>query len=432
MGPVSAVYVPSRNPDQMEEPCVCVVGCGYVGRHLVEAFVGAKVRVLGLDVDEARVAALEAGRKEWDPEGRASFRLVADIGASPLAPIGLFCIAVPTNVRADGTVDDGPLRAAAETVSRLVGNGATVVVESSVAVGMTRNVVGPIVDRAGRDYSLGFSPEREGPKIVSGRDQASLARVCEWYGRAFSRLVPVSSLETAEMAKLYENCFRMVNIAYATEAADACDLLDIDHREVVAACATKPFGFMPFHAGLGVGGHCIPVNPAYLRATCELPLLEQATRTTLARPGRMAAQVHAQAEQTGEEGPGAYLVLGVGFKAGEANTAHSPGLALARALRDEHGARVLLADPVLGRDDPVRQEFNIVDLGGPNMAALLRLHRIGAVCVAVRQPGTDHARLARECLAADIPLFDFAGPEKETERTPSPVNHGLPGRCGIL
>lgn len=182
------------------------------------------------------------------------------------------------------------------------------------------------------------------PKVVSGLDDVipgSLDAVVRLYGRVFDSIVPVSKPEVAEMCKLYENCQRMMCIAYANEMADACKGLDIDAFEVSRAAATKPFGYMPYTPSLGVGGHCIPVNPYYLLSNCEFPLLEACADKMNKRPATQAQKIvdelrgtsKLQRRDSGIELSKRILVVGMGFKAGQDHLVNSPGLQLAKELQ---------------------------------------------------------------------------------------------------
>ena len=198
------------------------------------------------------------------------------------------------------------------------------------------------------------------PKVISALDSVtanSLAAITKLYSPVFDQLVPVSSPEVAEMTKLYENCQRMVCIAYANEMADACDGLGIDPYEVTAAARTKPFGFAPFFPGLGVGGHCIPVNPFYLLSNCAFPLLEHATATMWERPRRIAQRALDRLRaRAAVDGSGAavrkprVLVAGLGFKRGQSNLSNSPGVELVKTLSVSREVDVMWADALVPQE----------------------------------------------------------------------------------
>jgi nucleotide sugar dehydrogenase len=194
------------------------------------------------------------------------------------------------------------------------------------------------------------------PKIVSGLDAASLDSISQLYGRVFKTLLPVSTPEVAEMTKLYENCQRMVCAAYANEMADACNALGIDAWEVSEAAASKPFGYVPFRPGPGIGGHCIPVNPYYLLSTCSMPILEHATTTSWQRPAEIAKRFmqtllrenyHTSTTTTAKTERPRVLVVGVGFKRGQSVMSNSPGAGIIRSLLCGWDMYVEFADPLV-------------------------------------------------------------------------------------
>lgn len=197
------------------------------------------------------------------------------------------------------------------------------------------------------------------PKIVSGLDATSLESISRLYGRVFHNLLPVSSPEVAEMTKLYENCQRIVCAAYANEMANACDTIGIDAFEVSQAAASKPFGYLPFRPGPGIGGHCIPVNPYYLLSTCSMPLLEQATTMSWQRPAEVAKHfVQSLLSERAVSHPTAtadasalrILVVGVGFKRGQSVMSNSPGAAILRTLKSEYNLHTEFADPLVSAE----------------------------------------------------------------------------------
>ncbi|KAJ3173893.1 hypothetical protein HDU87_007303 [Geranomyces variabilis] len=320
---------------------VVICGVGYVGLHLVETF-SKRFRVIAFDVSEARCELL---RKQF----AGSPRVVVTSKPDDMTGFDLCCISVPTLLKKgnDG-IDASYVEKAVEIVGRYAAPNSTVVMESSVTVGMTRDFLAPLRDK---QVFVGFSPERvdpgrtvpscdQIPKVISGIDQASLDSVKSYYERVFDMVVPVATMETAEMSKLYENCFRMINIAYANEIADQCMKHGIDPYEMIRACSTKPFGFMPFHPGLGVGGHCIPVNPWYLFTNNDLPLLRAATEATAQRPidkaNLLIEELH----------PESVLIVGVAFKPGQSVMSYAPQVSFANALK-EKGVRVAYYDPLV-------------------------------------------------------------------------------------
>ncbi|KAM0239625.1 hypothetical protein ACHAP5_008196 [Fusarium lateritium] len=365
-------------------PLVAVIGVGFVGTGLVDSF-SSKYEVMGFDISEDRLDFL---RGEFSARPNVSFTS----NESDLSNATHFLISVPTLLRSDKTIDLSYLQSALRRVEQWARPGCTVVIESSVSVGLTRQLLGPIAEAKG--LFAGMSPERIDPgrveppmrsipKVVSGLDDVvpgSLNSVVRLYERVFDSIVPVSKPEVAEMCKLYENCQRMMCIAYANEMADACRGLGIDAFEVSQAAATKPFGYMPYTPSLGVGGHCIPVNPYYLLANCEFPLLEACAEKMNKRPADMAKRIvgelmgsgKLQRRDSGIDINKKVLVVGMGFKAGQDHLVNSPGLQLAKELKrldmDVHFADSLVKQsavpdiPRLADEDWTTQELETFDM----------------------------------------------------------------------
>ena len=377
---------------------VGVIGVGYVGVHLVTTF-GKKFKVIGYDLSKARVEYLQS-----TPEISENSNIKLQYVTDGLETCDLFCISVPTLLRSDRSVDDSYVRSAGKTVEVFAKKGSTVVMESSVSVGMTRSILGHLRKK---DIYVGFSPERvdpgrtvpscdEIPKIISGLDADSLENVKKYYGEVFDTVVPVSSSETAEMCKLYENCFRMVNIAYANEAADQCARHNIDVYEMIKACSTKPFGFMPFYPGLGIGGHCIPVNPFYLDTNCDFKLLMEATHTTLQRPQQKAEEVITKYTTAHN-----ILVVGVAFKPGESYTMNAPGLEFAKSLKNDYNKNVMVLDPLVTN----LKEFKTYTF--EETLNNIKSKNIDLVVVAVKQHKIDYDMLQNTSFQNNVPFVNF-------------------------
>ncbi|KAL6867123.1 nucleotide sugar dehydrogenase [Trichoderma novae-zelandiae] len=342
-------------PDSRPAPLVAVIGVGYVGEHLVDVF-SRRFSVLGFDVSEARVKDLSA---KYSNNGRVS----VTSAATRLSEASHFLISVPTLLLPDKSVDTSYLRSALATVGKHAPRGSTVVFESSVAVGMTRQLLGPLALSHG--WFAGMSPERvdpgrtepaayEIPKVISALDDlvpGSLASIQKLYSAAFNKVVTVSQPEVAEMTKLYENCQRMMCISFANEMANACVPLGIDPFEVCRAAATKPFGYMSYAPGLGVGGHCIPVNPYYLLSTSQFPLLKAASESMYARPAAIGQRAIDLLYAKGFAGVlPRVLVVGMGFKRGQSHLVNSPGLELAKSLVLSEKVTVSFADPLVAQE----------------------------------------------------------------------------------
>lgn len=353
MAPVTT-SVNAPTPSKLDKK-VCVVGVGYVGEHLVTVF-AKEYNVFGFDVSPSRVEYLQT---TYGNISNLSFSSDENV----LVGADMYCISVPTLLRDDKTIDDTYVKAAAATVSKYAKPGSLVVMESSVFVGMTRDVLGQLREKG---VFVAFSPERvdpgrtvpaadEIPKIIAGMDIESGDAIKRMYGDVFNKVVPVSTMETAEMCKLYENCFRVTSICFANETADACAKHGIDPVEMVNACATKPFGFMPFYPGVGVGGHCLSVNSVFLAHNNDMPFLMKAHEYNHARPAKKANDV-------ARDYPDAkrVLVVGVGFKPGQSVVSYSPGMGFANALAKHDGMHVMAYDPLVDHESPLVKSLDFV------------------------------------------------------------------------
>jgi len=271
---------------------VGVIVLGYVGVPLALVACSAEFRVLGFDVDPEKVRLLNKGESYIKHIGSEEIRrwvdakrLRATADFAELSSVDAILICVPTPLSRQSEPDLKFVEETAESISRHLTRGQLVVLESTTYPGTTAGLVRPILEKGGfvcgKDFYLGFSPEREDPgnrdfqtrnipKVVGGVDDASTKFVTALYEKLFQRVVPVSSADTAEAVKLTENIFRAVNIALVNELKVIYDAMGIDVWEVIDAAKTKPFGFMPFYPGPGLGGHCIPIDPFYLtwKARC--------------------------------------------------------------------------------------------------------------------------------------------------------------------
>ena len=351
---------------------VAVVGQGYVGLSVACGAASAGMQVAGLDLDEARVAALRAGENVVPGVADATLALALETGRlrfgsdpSVIAESDVVLICVPTPV-VDHRPDLSAVEGAARSVAPHLRPGALVVLESTTYPGTTEQVVRPLLEehglRAGRDFLLGYSPERidpgnvkfglaNTPRVVGGMDSASGAAAVAFYAQLVDDVVPVSSCRAAELAKLLENTFRMVNIALVNELAMLCAEQGIDTWEVIRAASTKPFGFMPFHPGPGVGGHCIPLDPTYLawqsRRDTGTPfrLVEMAQDINAQMPTYVARRVTDALNDAGRSIRGArVLALGVTYKADVGDIRESAALHVISQLQ-RRGADLMFHDP---------------------------------------------------------------------------------------
>lgn len=325
---------------------VCIVGLGFVGEHLVESFYHSKnYNVLGFDISKSKVEDLKSKYPKC--------HFTSD--ETDLQNCDLFCIAVPTLLNSTkNDIDSGPILQVKKMLERVAKTDSTIVIESSVYIGATRKLFSNFLEL---QINVGFSPERvdpgritphhtEIPKIVSGLNEKSLEAITEFYSRVFKCTIPVSSTECAEMCKLYENCFRMINIAYVNEISDLCNKHSINPYEMINASKTKPFGFMPFTPGLGVGGHCIPVNPYYLALGNfkDLPVLHRSVQLMENRPIVKADQIIKELSNSKDHLK--ILVIGLAFKPGETLITNSPSVEMIKRFLSK-GHHVYGYDPLV-------------------------------------------------------------------------------------
>ena len=349
---------------------VGVIGLGYVGLPLVVEFLEAGHEVIGVDVDQRRVAAI--GRGISDIEDIPSERLAAVAGNltattryAELATVDVAIIAVPTPLTENREPDLGPLVSAGTSLAEVLQQGQLVVLESTTYPGTTRERLVPLLEEsglaAGTDFNVAFSPERvdpgrtdytlrNTPKVIGGLTQRCCDRAIELYAEVCDTVVPVSSPDAAEMTKLLENIFRSVNIALVNELAILSDRMGIDIREVVDAASTKPFGFMRFDPGPGMGGHCLPVDPFYLTWRArefDMPteFIELAGEVNMRMPYYCADKVASALNDHAKSVRGARIaVLGVSYKAGVGDLRESPALKIIQILQGK-GAEIVYHDP---------------------------------------------------------------------------------------
>lgn len=360
---------------------VVVIGQGYVG--LVVAMEAAKVGfpVVGIDVDERRVASLAAGRSYVEDVDDTTLAdalaggYTATTDAAALEGFDVAVITVPTPLT-EGLPDLSLIEQAASAAARSLRPGSLVILESTTYPGTTEELVAGILEResegnlrAGDDYYLGYSPERidpgnrvfgltDTPKVVAGVDPGSLAAVEAFYGSIVAKLVPVSSPAVAELAKLVENTFRHVNVALVNELAVFAHELGIDVWEAIDAAASKPFGFMPFRPGPGVGGHCLPVDPSYLswrvkrRSGETFRFIELANDVNDHMPQYVVRRVQNLLNGAGLAVNGSkVVVLGLAYKPNTSDAREAPSFRVIDLLA-RLGADVTAVDPHVARIPP--------------------------------------------------------------------------------
>jgi UDP-N-acetyl-D-glucosamine dehydrogenase len=349
---------------------VGIIGLGYVGLPLAVAFAEQGCEIVAVDIDRRKVELLQAGRSyvEDVPSQRLAAiadRIAAGTQHAPLAGADAILICVPTPLSANREPELGPLVDAARGVAGVLRAGQVVVVESTTYPGTTRERVKPLLEEsglaAGKDFNLAFSPERvdpgrrdftlrNTPKVIGGLTVECAQRAQELYELVCDEVVQVSSPEVAELTKLLENIFRSVNIALVNEMAMLTDRMGIDIWEVVEAAATKPYGFMRFEPGPGMGGHCLPVDPFYLawRARefdMSTEFIELAGKINQQMPYHCVAKAQRALNDAGLPVNGARIaILGVSYKAGVGDLRESPALKIIELL-DAMGAKLSYHDP---------------------------------------------------------------------------------------
>ena len=396
---------------------VGVVGLGYVGLPLAVAFARAGFRVIGVDADPSRTTLLAGGVSPVEDVPAAelaplvqSGRLAIHSSSDALGEADAIVICVPTPLGKSKEPDISFIVAAADGVARVLRPGTLVVLESTTYPGTTDEVLLPRMSRGGlrvgEEFFLGFSPERIDPgnqiwglaripKVVGGVTPACRHLIVTLYGQIIDRIVPVSTTQVAEMVKLFENTFRSVNIALVNELAIMCRRLGMSAWEVIGAAATKPFGFMPFFPGPGIGGHCLPSDPHYLSwrtrlAGYEAKFIAFADEINGGMP-RYVVQLAADAlnERTKAVKGSRILALGVAYKAGVGDIRDSPALEIIEDLL-ARGAQLEYADPRVPQIQVGGQLLKSVvwaqaDLSAYDLVVLLTAH-----------PEFEPARLVRE------------------------------------
>ena len=398
-----------------------IIGLGYVGLPLAVAFAEAGHEVVGLDSDRRKIEGINSGRSHVEDIADATLgslegRLRATAEHAELSSCDAVIICVPTPLTSSREPDLTYLLDSATGLSRVLKDDQLVVLESTTYPGTTRERLLPILEEsglaAGREFHLAFSPERidpgrtdytvrTTPKLVGGLTPACAERARELYALICDEVVMLSNPEAAELSKLLENIFRSVNIALVNELAQLCDRLGIDVWEVIDAAATKPFGFMRFDPGPGMGGHCLPVDPFYLAFKAREhdfypEFIELAGKVNQTQPAFCVERVERALNEASKPVNGSrILLLGVSYKAGVGDVRESPSLKIARRLI-ELGGEVAYHDPYV----PALPELGLesVDLedalGDADLVAIVTAH-----------PEVDYA----DVVAAAPIVVDFRG-----------------------
>ena len=386
-----------------------IIGMGYVGLPLAVAFAEQGHEVIGLDTDQRRIAAIQSGDSYIEDVsserlGALEGRLRGTARYADLSKAEAVIIAVPTPLTENREPDLGALVSSGTSLAGVLQEGQLVVLESTTYPGTTRERLVPMLEEsglaAGRDFHVAFSPERvdpgrtdyqlrNTPKVLAGLTPECLRRAVELYGSVCDELVEVSTLEAAELTKLLENVFRSVNIALVNELAMLCDRMGIDVWEVVQAAATKPYGFMRFEPGPGMGGHCLPVDPFYLAWKAReydtpTEFIELAGEVNQNMPYFCVDKITRALNDHAKPVRGSRIaIVGVSYKAGVGDLRESPALKIMRLLR-ERGADLAYVDEFVPA---------LADFGLSSESLDSALTECDAAVIVTAHPGLDVRRV---------------------------------------
>jgi UDP-N-acetyl-D-glucosamine dehydrogenase len=392
---------------------VGVIGLGYVGLPLAVAFAAAGEEVVAVDIDESKVASIRAGNsyvEDISDEQLAAGleRIAAHSDYAPLADVEAALICVPTPLTRNREPELGPLTDTACALGAVLRRDQLVVLESTTYPGTTRERLVPVLEeqsggRMGVDVNVAFSPERvdpgrtdytlrNTPKVIGGLTPACTDRAVELYGRVCDEIIRVSSPEAAEMTKLLENIFRSVNIALVNELAILSDRMGIDIWEVVDAAATKPYGFMGFQPGPGMGGHCLPVDPFYLawRARefdMSTEFIELAGKINQQMPHHVVERIERALNDVSKPIKGSRIaILGVSYKGGVGDTRESPALRIMKVLK-QRGGQIVYHDAYVPSLPALELESVPLEVA---------VAGADAVVLVTGHPGVDYEAVARD------------------------------------
>jgi UDP-N-acetyl-D-glucosamine dehydrogenase len=403
------------------KPELAIIGAGYVGLPLARCFAEAGVGVVLIDIDAERVAAINRGESHVEDVPSEALAPLVEKGTltattdyDALGEADAIVIALPTPLSANREPDLSIVLGAVQEVAPRLRKGQLVVLESTTYPGTTREEVLPILAAGGlepgKDLFLAFSPERidpgredwtvkTTPKVVGGITAACTERACDFYGRAIDNVFSVSSPEAAELTKLLENIFRSVNIALVNELAQLCDRMHVNVWEVVDAAATKPFGFMSFEPGPGLGGHCLPVDPFYLAWKARefdfyTEFIELAGKVNENMPYFCLEKITRALNSQEKAVNGSRVhIVGVSYKADVGDLRESPALKLIELLREE-GAEISYHDPHV--PELPDHQLSSQDLDGS-------LEKADCVAIVTAHSGIDYNQLAeRSRLVVDF------------------------------
>ncbi len=404
-----------------------IIGLGYVGLPLAMACSKAGFRTIGIDIDQTKVDLLEKGFSYIDGVsdsvlndqiGRGLFEASSDF--SKLAQCDVVIICVPTPLTKHRDPDLGFVVKTAESIAQHLKSGQLVVLESTTYPGTTKDVLKPILESgnlvSGTDFWIGYSPEREDPgnlkfdttaipKVIAGDGEEASILMNAFYSKIVSKVVPVSSLSVGEAVKITENIFRAVNIALVNELKVLYDSMGIDIWEVIEAASSKPFGYMPFYPGPGLGGHCIPIDPFYLTWKARefgmsTRFIELAGEINVSMPGYVIGRLEKALDRfLGTSlGKAKILIVGMAYKKNVSDTRESPSLHIMDALL-MRGAEVNFHDPHIDFLPVTREHKSLANKRSvPLNGAMVRGYD-GVVIL------TDHDAIDYECIAANAKVL---------------------------
>ena len=384
---------------------VSVIGLGYVGLPAAIAASKSGFKVIGIDINIELVDTLNKGTSNVTDVPNSDlknalldkkFEATSDFALIRNSEVVLIC--VPTPLKGGGKPDLSFVEAATKSVARHLKKGSVLILESTVMPGVTKSVVLPLVEKfselAGTDFYLAYSPERidplnktwnitNTPKLVAGLNLDSRKKAVEFYSKFVDSIIECESIEVAEIAKLLENSFRLVNISFINELSMFCDKIGVDIGSVIKAASTKPYGFMPFYPSIGVGGHCIPVDPIYLASKAEelkVPqnMINIAVEINKKMPGYFVGRAE---EKIGGLKAKKILVIGVSYKPNVADVRESPVEGLIAGLRQKN-AHVSWHDDLVKewngeKSVALTNEYDLAILATPH--AYLDLTKLGDV-----------------------------------------------------
>ncbi|MFA5424144.1 MAG: nucleotide sugar dehydrogenase [Phycisphaerae bacterium] len=389
---------------------VGVLGLGYVGLPLVREFVNAGMKVKGFDIDSQKIRVLNSGRSIIKHIPHSTVKKMVDSGLfkatddmKQLRTVDAVLVCVPTPLTSNREPDMQYVISSSETIAKYLRKGQLISFESTTYPGTTRELVAPILQagglKAGKDFYLAYSPEREDPgnknystrtipKVVGGYTKKCRELATQLYAHAIEKMVPVSSLEAAEACKIMENVYRCINIAMVNELKMVFDRMGIDVWEVIRAASTKPFGFSPFYPGPGLGGHCIPIDPFYLTWKARqygmaTRFIELAGEVNTNMPHYVVEKVMEALNEHKKSLKGSkVLVLGLAYKKDIDDVRESPSIELIELLNDR-GAKVDYNDPYISKTH--RQRRHDLKMASKKLSAKMLS---GYDCVLI---STDHS-----------------------------------------